>query len=137
MPVQQMVVTAALILRAGWVLVARRPAGAHLAGAWEFPGGRVEPGEHPERCLEREIAEELGCRVQVRRFYDMEHHVYADAGKQVFLLFYRCDLVEGEPRPVEAAEVRWVECAAAAALELAPADQRVARRLAAEDQGVT
>ncbi len=121
---------AAVVRRDGRVLVARRPPGAHQGLRWEFPGGRVEPGEHPEAAVVREIREELGWDVQVQRFYDLEPHTYPD--RQVFLLFYECALVGlAMPVPPAGAEVRWVRPAELTALDLAPADRRVAARLAA------
>lgn len=128
---KQLVVAAAVIRRGARVLIARRRAGTHMGLHWEFPGGRVEPGEHPEATIVREIQEELGCQVRVQRFYDMEPHVYPD--RQVFLLFYLCELAgDQEPQPLEHQEIRWASPADLGGIAFAPADRRVALRLMAE-----
>lgn len=129
---RQMLVTAAIIQQGDRILLAGRRPGSHLAGHWEFPGGRVEPGEAPEAAIAREIQEELGCRVAVEGLYDLESHLYQDEQKQVILLFYRCRLVAEVPSPREGQAIAWVRPDELSRYPLAPADQRVARRLAAE-----
>ena len=99
-------VVAALIVRDGRLMIAQRPAGKHMAGKWEFPGGKIERGETPERALERELSEELGVRTETGRVYHVIAHSYPE--KDVLLLFYRCRLTEGEPEAIEEAEVRWI-----------------------------
>ena len=59
-------VTAAIIIKSGRVLIGRRRPGKHLAGYWEFPGGKMESGETPESCLKREIFEEMGLEIEVK-----------------------------------------------------------------------
>ena len=100
-------VAAGLTVRDGKLLIARRPEGRHMAGKWEFPGGKIEKGETPEQALERELSEELGVRVKAGRIYHAIAHSYPE--KDVLLLFYRCSLTEGEPVAIEEAEVRWIE----------------------------
>jgi mutator protein MutT len=102
-------VAAGVLEREGEILAAKRKRGSHLAGHWEFPGGKVEPDESPEDCLVRELAEEIGVRVRVRGILEVVFHRYPE--KSVLLLFYRCDLLEGEPAPLECDEVRWVALA--------------------------
>ena len=99
-------VVAALIVRAGKLLIARRPEGKHMAGRWEFPGGKLERGESPEEAIEREIREELAVEIRAGRIYQAIAYSYPE--KDVLLLFYAAALVSGEPRPVEEAEIRWV-----------------------------
>ncbi len=123
-------VAAGVLEREGLVLAARRKRGSHLEGHWEFPGGKIEPGESPEECLVRELAEEIGVAVQPRGILEVVFHRYAE--KSVLLLFYRCDLVEGEPRAIECEEVRWVALADLPSLDWAPADVPFVRRLAEE-----
>lgn len=113
-------VVGAVMVRDGLVLCARRGAGKHMAGLWEFPGGKVEPGETAERALVREIEEELGCRVAVGDLIVTATHVYAE--KSIALSTYRCTLVDGEPVPIEHAEIAWIDPADLAALDWAPAD---------------
>ena len=100
-------VVAALIVRDGKLMIAQRPAGKHMAGKWEFPGGKIEKGETPEKALERELSEELGVKTETGRIYYAIHHSYPE--KDVLLLFYRSRLLEGEPRPIEEADIRWIE----------------------------
>lgn len=113
-------VVGAVIVRDGLVLCARRGPGKHLAGQWEFPGGKLEPGETAEGALVREIEEELGCRVAVGDLIVTAAHVYA--AKTIVLSTYRCAVVDGEPVPTEHAEIAWVDPADLTALDWAPAD---------------
>lgn len=117
MPV--VVVTAAIIERAGTYLVTRRPAGVHLEGLWEFPGGKCDRGESLEACLVREIQEELACGIAVGREIFTTKHAYPE--RQVELHFFACSLL-GEPRGVLGQEVRWVSRAALRSLRFPPAD---------------
>jgi len=99
----QQVVGAALV-RDGRVLAARRTTPAAAAGRWEFPGGKVEDGESPETALVREVAEELGVTVDVRRWLAGT----APIGTAYELVVAVADLVTGEPQPVEHDQVRWL-----------------------------
>jgi 8-oxo-dGTP diphosphatase len=121
-------VVAALIRRDGRVLVSRRRPDQSMPLLWEFPGGKVEPGEDPRLALAREVREELGCVVSVGRIHEVVFHAYADF--DLYMLVYPCDLLEGVPRAVEVAEVAWVETARLPTLELLPADYPLARELA-------
>ena len=116
-PVQSLLVAAAVIVEAGRVLVTRRPAGPHLAGAWEVPGGKVEPGEDPRDAVARELREELGIDARAGEILDVTFHRYPD--KCVTLLFFEAARLPGSPapEPLEVAELRW-----AGPGELAPAD---------------
>ncbi len=97
-------VVGAAILRDGRVLAARRTSPAAAAGRWEFPGGKVEPGETPEAALVREVVEELGCRVEVTGWMAGEVPI----GTSHFLAVALARLVDGEPDPVEHDLVRWL-----------------------------
>jgi 8-oxo-dGTP diphosphatase len=124
-------VTAAVIWKDGRVLLAQRPAGDHLALKWEFPGGKIEPGETPEACIERELAEELHIRVRAGRrifttLYPYPHHT-------VRLIFLEVHLLEGTPHPTEHACIAWVAPDTLSAYDLAPADIPMAGRLARGD----
>jgi 8-oxo-dGTP diphosphatase len=85
------VVVAAVVEHDGAILLTKRPSGAHLAGLWEFPGGKVEPDEDPEQALVRECEEECALSVRVSDILDVAFHRYPE--KNVLLLFYDCDLV--------------------------------------------
>jgi 8-oxo-dGTP diphosphatase len=122
-------VVAALIRRDGAVLVSRRRADQSMPLLWEFPGGKVEPGEDPRLALAREVREELGCGVTVGRIHEVVFHAYPDF--DLYMLVYPCQIVEGTPRAVEVAEVAWVEAAKLPELDLLPADYPLARELAA------
>lgn len=116
---KQINVVGAVIVRGGEVLCAQRGPGA-LAGMWEFPGGKIEPGETPRKALEREIREELECVVAVGEQVEVTAHEY-DFGVVTLTTFY-CELVEGTPRLTEHASVVWLKPAQLGDLEWAPAD---------------
>src|SRR2546422_4657903 len=99
-------VVAAIICREGKFLITRRPDNVHLAGLWEFPGGKVEPEESLEQALVRELEEEIGVKARVLdEYFQVEHH-YAE--RCVRLHFFDCAIVAGEPAPLHVADVRWV-----------------------------
>ncbi len=99
-------VTAAVIHRGEEVLIAHRPAHGLLGGMWEFPGGKMEPGETDEESLAREIREELGAEVEVGAKLGSYKHAYTHF--RVTLTAYHCRVASGEPRALEASEIRWV-----------------------------
>ena len=113
------VVTAAVIVREGRFLVTRRLEGTHLAGCWEFPGGKCEPGEEPGACLVREIREELDAEVRVGAELFRTTHAYPD--RVVELRFFGC-VLSGEPRPVLGQRIRWVGRDELGTLDFPPAD---------------
>ena len=119
--------TGAVIEHDGRVLVAQRNPGDPLSGKWEFPGGKIEPGETPERCLVREIREELGIEVRVEQFLCLSRFGYDHV--TVELLAYRCAWVSGEVRANAHQAILWATAAEIAGLDLAEADLPIARRL--------
>jgi 8-oxo-dGTP diphosphatase len=100
-------VAAGILVEGGRVLVTQRKAGAHLAGMWEFPGGKVGPGEDPKDALARELDEEIGVQVEVGRIVEATFHRYAE--KSVLLLFYevRRRAHSAEPVVRDVAALRW------------------------------
>lgn len=102
-------VAAGVVYQCGRVLISRRKQGTHLGGQWEFPGGKVEPGEDPRDALRRELDEELGIDVEVSEIVDVTFHRYEEADKSVLLLFFEATLRPGssEPKPLDVAEVKW------------------------------
>lgn len=115
----RVVVTAAVIRRDSTFLVTRRVSGVHLEGYWEFPGGKCEPGETHEDCLRREIEEELGVAVRIRRKIFEVSHEYPD--RTIELHFFDCELI-GEPRPILGQEMLWIDRERLATLAFPPAD---------------
>ncbi len=115
-------VVCAVIARDGHVLVAQRPAHKHLALQWEFPGGKIEPGESPAVALARELREELGCEIEIVRAPPSFIHDYGTVVIEMFP--FVCHLAPGsaEPQPLEHVALRWVWPAELALLELAAAD---------------
>ena len=120
-------VSAGLVFRDGKVLITRRPAGAHLAGLWEFPGGKRRAGESFEACLCRELREELGIEVRVERLVEKLTHQYPE--KTVHLRFFRCAWQEHEPRPLGCPEFKWIAAAELRLHEFPAADARLLHRL--------
>jgi 8-oxo-dGTP diphosphatase len=104
---KQIIVAAAVVLRDRRVLLTQRKVGSHLAGAWEFPGGKVELDEDPRDAVKRELREELGVEVDIRDILDVTFHRYPE--KSVLLLFYEASLAKGspEPRPIDVADLMW------------------------------
>jgi len=121
-------VTAAVIERDGALLLTRRLEGTHLAGHWEFPGGKADEGESLRDCLIREITEELDADVAVHEELLSTSHAYPE--RTVELHFFRCELLT-EPRPVLGQEMRWVPRAELPSLQLPPADDELVRMLGA------
>ena len=120
------VVVAAVIEHGGHFLVTRRQHGVHLAGMWEFPGGKVGSGESHADALRREIVEELDSDVIVRDLVLETTHAYPD--RAVTLFFYRCDLL-GTPKPMLDQEMEWVPREELASLRFPPADDKLIKML--------
>jgi 8-oxo-dGTP diphosphatase len=117
---KQIDVVGAVILHDGKVLCAQRGPNGALAGMWEFPGGKIEPGETPRAALGREIEEELHCRVKVDGEVETTVHEY-DFGVVSLTTFY-CTLIEGTPELSEHQAVAWLSPDELATLDWAPAD---------------
>jgi 8-oxo-dGTP diphosphatase len=129
--VQTIVVSAAVLIEDGRVLLTRRKAGTHLAGAWEFPGGKVEPGEDPRDGLARELREELGIEATAREILEVTFHRYAE--RAVLLLFYRARRAASSPEPqvLDTAGFRWARAEELDASEFPPADVAILERVRA------
>ncbi|MEM6517968.1 MAG: A/G-specific adenine glycosylase [Cyanobacteria bacterium P01_C01_bin.70] len=93
----------------GQILIDRRPQKGLLGGLWEFPGGKIEPGETVEQCIQRELQEELAIDVAVGDRLITIDHTYTHF--KVTLNVFHCQHIGGEPQPIECDEVRWVEVA--------------------------
>lgn len=123
-------VVAAVIERGGLILLAQRPLNKHLALKWEFPGGKVDPGETPEAAIAREIREELGCAVLPGRALPRFLHTYDRT--TIEMIPFACRLAPGSPEPAahEHAAIAWVAPADLASYDLAAADLPVAAAIA-------
>jgi 8-oxo-dGTP diphosphatase len=121
-------VVAALIQdERGRYLITRRRGGSHLAGMWEFPGGKREPGESLEEALRRELIEELSATFSVGEKVETVSWQYPE--RTVVLHFYRCRFESGTIEPLEQQAMEWVEPARLADLEFPPADRELIARL--------
>lgn len=117
-----LVVAGALIDAEGRVLLQQRAAGRQMAGLWEFPGGKVEPGERPEAALIRELREELGIEVGEER---LQAAVFASAPlgeRHLILLLYLCRAWSGEPQALDASGLKWLRPHEMLPTEMPPAD---------------
>ena len=124
-------VVAALVERAGTVLITRRFDKGERPGLWEFPGGKVEPGEEEKAALVRELREELGVETCVGPLYGRLEHLYPDL--HVELALYRVEILPGpEPLPLEAADLRWEPRGELTRLSFCEADVPLVLKLAAE-----
>jgi 8-oxo-dGTP diphosphatase len=124
--VTRILVVAAVVQRDDRFLVTRRQDGVHLAGFWEFPGGKVADGESHAAALRRELKEELDAEIVVGNLLLETSHEYPDRVVQLF--FYRCDL-NGTPRPLIGQEMAWVARNELLSLSFPPADDDLIRRL--------
>jgi mutator protein MutT len=120
-------VAAALVFRAGKLLITQRYPDAHLGGLWEFPGGKREPEESFEICLMRELREELGIEVSVGDLVESLIHAYPE--KTVQLRFYACRWLTNEPRPLGCCAFRWIIARELWNYQFPAADARLLERL--------
>jgi 8-oxo-dGTP diphosphatase len=116
------IVVAAVVEENDAFLVTRRPAGVHLAGLWEFPGGKIDPSEGHADALRREMREELDTDVDVGALIFETTHAYPE--RTVSLYFYRC-ILRGQPRPLLGQEMRWVRRSEPRSLGFPPADEEL------------
>jgi 8-oxo-dGTP diphosphatase len=116
-----MVVAAALIDSHGRVLVQQRPDGGSMAGLWEFPGGKIEPGETPEMALIRELREELA--IEAAELVPLTFASAALDHAHLLMLLYVCRAWDGIPRALHASALQWLAPSALHGLEMPPADR--------------
>ena len=124
-------VVAAIIVRDGSILATQRGYGEYQGG-WEFPGGKVEPGEDEPEALEREISEELAVRIRVGRRVTCVSYDYPSF--HLDMGCYLCTIAEGEPRLIEHEAARWLAPADIDSVDWLPADVLVVRAL--KEQGI-
>ena len=120
-------VTAAVIRKPGYVLIAQRPFGGRLGGLWEFPGGKVEPGETLPQCLRREIKEELGLRIKVGRPITSLDHAYTHF--KITLHAFECEVLSGKPQALQVQAFKWVRLSALKKYAFAKTDLKIIEAL--------
>jgi len=116
-----LVVAAVLCDRSGRVLIAQRPPGRHMAGRWEFPGGKVAEGEGEREALARELREELGIELLAASPFMRRGHAYPD--RTVELSLWKVEGFAGSPQPLDGQQLKWVAPASLADEELLEADR--------------
>jgi 8-oxo-dGTP diphosphatase len=128
--VKRLRVVAAVVRRGDAILITRRPDRADRPGQWEFPGGKVEPGETEPAALQREIREELGCAIEVGALLLRHAHRYPDL--EVELAFYAARLPEGAaPAPLGVAAIEWARADTLERYDFLEADRAVLSELEA------
>ena len=123
-------VTAAVIRKKGCILVAQRPLGGMLGGLWEFPGGKVEPGESLKQCLQREIREELGIEIKVGQLVALVKHTYTHF--RITLHAFECRWQRGHPCAIGVSDWRWVTLEELDNFAFAVTDRKIIRALRGE-----
>ena len=128
-----LLVTAAIIVHNGKVLLTKRKADVPYPLLWEFPGGKVEPGEDPRDCIVREIREELAIEVAVTGIYDVIYHKYPE--RTVLVLAYRCQWLSGEIIDLDVTGHHWAWPCEIGSFQILPADVPLAVRICREFSG--
>ena len=118
-------VVCALIERDGLMLMAQRPPHKHLGLKWEFPGGKIEPGETAEAALHREIREELGCAIEITHALPRYTHAYEKVTIEMIPFIVRLAEGSAEPQPHEHVALRWIKPTELPALDLPAADDPI------------
>ena len=118
-----LVAACALVDADGRVLIARRPADKDMAGLWEFPGGKVDPGERPEQTLIRELKEELGIQVQEACLAPLTFASHPYEAFQLLMPLWICRKWNGEPNALEGQELAWVRPNRLRDYPMPPADE--------------
>ncbi|MDR7145540.1 8-oxo-dGTP diphosphatase MutT [Rhizobium sp. BE258] len=118
-----LVVACALIDSDGRILLAQRPEGKSLAGLWEFPGGKLEPGETPEETLVRELEEELGIKTKVACLAPLTFASHSYDTFHLLMPLYVCRRYEGVPQGREGQALKWVKPMALRDYPMPPADE--------------
>lgn len=125
------IVTAAVIEKDGKLLIARRKKGDHLEDKWEFPGGKLEPGETPQEGLKRELREEFGVETQIGAFIGSSRFVYRHMA--IELAAYRAAIISGVLDVRDHAEARWVALEDLDRYDFSDADRPIVRILIKAD----
>ncbi|WP_407313927.1 8-oxo-dGTP diphosphatase MutT [Desulfosporosinus sp. SB140] len=123
-------VTAAIILKDNKVLIAQRAPGENLEGKWEFPGGKIEPGETPVDCLKREIQEELEVDIDVLDYFG--HSIYNYSNGTIKLIAFLCRWLSGDFTLKVHSQLAWVNCQELENYDFSPADIPLVQKLRSE-----
>lgn len=126
------IVSAALTIEQGKLLVTQRKKDASHGLLWEFPGGKVEEGEDPRGALRRELKEELDVEVEVGRLFDAVFYSYPEF--PILLLAYRCRVEQGSLKPIGCHDLRWVTLEELETLAMPPADDPIRQHLSSFDR---
>ncbi|MFM2372825.1 MAG: hypothetical protein RIS85_2547 [Pseudomonadota bacterium] len=125
-----MLVVSAALISDGQVLMQCRPPDKEHGNLWEFPGGKVEPGERPEQALARELDEELGIVAQAADFAPVSFASGMTAkGRPIVLLLYACTQWQGEPEAREGATIAWADSSRLFGLPMPPLDVPLAEAI--------
>jgi len=119
------VVSAGIIENDGKILIAQRDSGS-LAGLWEFPGGKLEGNETPEKCLLRELDEELGLSVRIKGHFSDSEYEYSDG--KIQLMVFVCSLMSGPTKMESHSAIRWIDPKELLGINLVPADFPIAKK---------
>jgi 8-oxo-dGTP diphosphatase len=128
------IVTAALIIEQGKILVTQRKEDSSQGLLWEFPGGKVKEREEPREALGRELKEELDVEVEVGMLFDAVFHSYPEY--PILLLVYRCRIVRGSLKPIGCHDLRWVSLREVEKLAMPPADDPIRKHLSSSEKGL-
>ena len=127
------IVTAALIIEQGKILVTQRKKDSSHGLLWEFPGGKVKEGEEPRGALRRELREELDVEVEVGMIFDGVFYTYPEY--PILLLVYRCRIKKGSLKPIGCHDLRWVNLRELEILPMPPADAPIRKHLSSFEEG--
>jgi len=131
--IKTIIVTAALIIEQGKILVTQRKKDSSHGLLWEFPGGKVKEGEEPRGALRRELKEELDVEVEVGMIFDAVFYSYPEY--PILLLVYRCRIEKGSLKPIGCHDLRWVTLRELETLAMPPADDPIRKHLGSFEEG--
>lgn len=119
--------TAAILIKDGKILIAQKGPHDKRANKWEFPGGKIDPGETPEQCLAREMLEEFEIEISVNNFFAENLHTFPDG--QVLVLAYLCSWTGGEINATEHADYKWVDASELCQFDIVSSDVPIAEKI--------
>ncbi len=120
-------VAAGIIWHNNQILISQRKVGQHLAGYWEFPGGKINPNETPIHCLQRELIEEIGIHIKNIVLFSEKEFQYPE--KKVLLYFYTCEWADGVAQALDVEQIKWVSPQELTHFNFAPANQEVIQKI--------